>query len=255
MEGPRVPRPSWVGRLLVLRPQPGADETVAALEDAGIPALALPVLGRQTLSESATMRASIQALAENRLVIFVSPAAVAIGMALVDRYWPQYPVTVRWVAVGERTRQALAEWGVEALAPAGDDEHSEGLLELPALQEVAGEKVLIMRGRGGRDLLADALRERGARVAFVELYERVPLSVTLPAPEEVAGLVVSSLAVFEALLASGGAALAARPLIVPSERVASAARQAGFHHVCCAKGAGPAATVAAIAALAEGETP
>lgn len=201
------------------------------------------------------MRASIQALAENRLVIFVSPAAVAFGMALIDRHWPQYPVTVDWVAVGERTRQALAQWGVAALAPAGDDERSEGLLALPELEAVVGEKVLIMRGRGGRELLAESLRERGARVALLELYERVPLSVSLPDSGEVAGLVVSSVAVLQALLDSGGAALAARPVVVPSERVAVAARQAGFQYVCCAHGAGPAATVAAIASLAEGETP
>ena len=152
------------GRFLVLRPQPGADETAAALRDAGIDALPLPVLGRKPLPETPAMRASIQALAEHRLVIFVSPAAVEIGMALIDRYWPQYPVTVHWIAVGERTRQALADWGVEALAPAADDEHSEGLLALQPLNEVAGERVLIMRGRGGREALSDALRERGARV-------------------------------------------------------------------------------------------
>ncbi|MCC5888835.1 MAG: uroporphyrinogen-III synthase [Gammaproteobacteria bacterium] len=238
---------------LVLRPQPGADETVAALAAAGIEALALPVLGREALAEDAAMRASIQALAENRLVIFVSPAAVEFGMALIDRYWPQYPVTVHWVAVGERTRQALAAWGVKALTPADEDERSEGLLALPELQAVAEEKVLIMRGRGGRELLADSLRERGARVSFLELYERVPLPVTLPEPGLLAGMVVTSVAVLQALLASGGEALKAVPMIVPSERVMEAARQAGFHHVCCAHGAGPAATVAAIASLAEGE--
>lgn len=243
------------GQVLVLRPQPGADETVAALREAGIAALALPVLGRQTLPESPAIRASVQALAENRLVIFVSPAAAEIGMALIDRYWPQFPVTVHWVAVGKRTRQALADWGAQALAPAGDDEHSEGLLTLPPLRDLADEKVLIMRGRGGRELLADELRERGARVTSLELYERIPLPVTLPDQNEVAGLVVSSLAVLEALLSNGGVALAARPLVVPSERVAAAARQAGFHDVCCAKGAGPAATVAAIASLAMGEAP
>ncbi len=243
------------GRFLVLRPQPGADETAAALRDAGIDALPLPVLGRKPLPETPAMRASIQALAEHRLVIFVSPAAVEIGMALIDRYWPQYPVTVHWIAVGERTRQALADWGVEALAPAADDEHSEGLLALQPLNEVAGERVLIMRGRGGREALSDALRERGARVSFVELYERVPLPVTLPEQKDVAGLVVSSVSVLQALLASGGKALVATPLIVPSERVAAAARQAGFQKVCCATGAGPAATVAAITSLNVGEAP
>ncbi|MCC5871136.1 MAG: uroporphyrinogen-III synthase [Gammaproteobacteria bacterium] len=242
-------------RVLVLRPQPGADETVAALQGAGVEAEALPVLGRRALPETPAMRASIQALAENRLVIFVSPAAVEFGMALIDRYWPQFPVTVHWVAVGERTRQVLADWGVEALAPAADDEHSEGLLALPPLNEVAGEKVLIMRGHGGRETLAEALRERGARVTFVELYERVPLAVTLPEQNEVAALVVSSVAVLQALLASGGAALAATPLIVPSERVAQAARQAGFEAVCCATGAGPMATVSAITSLGMGDAP
>lgn len=243
------------GQVLVLRPQPGADETVAALEEAGMAAQALPVLGRRTLPETPAMRASIQELAENRLLIFVSPAAVELGMALIDRYWPQYPVTVQWVAVGERTREALSAWGVRAMAPDGDNERSEGLLALPPLQDVAGEKVLILRGRGGRDVLADSLRERGALLSFVELYERVPLTVTMPDAGEVAGLVVSSVAVLDALLASGGAALTARPVIVPSERVAEAARQAGFHNVCCANGAGPAATVAATATLVVGETP
>src|SRR6056297_2808321 len=110
------------GRMLVFRPQPGADETVAALEKAGLAAQALPVLGRRALPETPAMRASIQDLAENRLVIFVSPAAVELGMALIDRYWPQYPVTVQWVAVGERTRQALSAWSVRAVAPAGENE-------------------------------------------------------------------------------------------------------------------------------------
>ncbi|TVS10602.1 MAG: uroporphyrinogen-III synthase [Gammaproteobacteria bacterium] len=239
--------------VLVLRPQPGADETVAALDAAGIPALALPVLERRPLAETAAMRASIQALAEYSAVIFVSPAAVELGMAWVDRYWPQYPAATSWIAVGERTRTALERWGLKVAAPESD-ERSEGLLALPELTHVSHEKILLMRGLGGRDLLAETLRERGAQVDILELYERQPVSVTLPAAEDVAGAVVSSVAVLESLLASGGRSLLDRPLVVPSERVAAAARDVGFTQVLEADGAGPAATVSALRHLVPGGT-
>lgn len=240
------------GVVMVLRPQPGADETVAALEAAGIAARALPMLERCPLPETAAMRARIQALADYRVVIFVSPAAAEIGMAWIDRYWPQYPVGIAWVAVGEGTRAMLKRFGVAAVAPAVD-ERSEGMLALPELTDVRHAKVLVMRGRGGRELLTETLRARGAQVDRLELYERRALTVDLPAAEGVSAVVVSSVAVLDALTASGGLSWSERPLIVPSPRVADAARAAGFHRVVEAAGAGPSATVAALATLASGE--
>lgn len=239
--------------VLVVRPQPGADETVAALEAAGISALVLPLLERRPLAETAAMRANIQALAEYSAVIFVSPAAVEFGMAWVDRYWPQYPAATNWIAVGEGTRNALERWGLKVLAPESD-ERSEGLLALPELTDVRHEKILIMRGLGGRGLLAETLRARGAQVDILELYERQPVSVTLPAADAIAAVVVSSVAVLEALLASGGSSLRERPVVVPSERVAAAAREAGFTQVLEAEGAGPAATVTVLRHLQPGGT-
>ncbi len=240
------------GVVMVLRPQPGADETVAALVAAGFAAQALPVLERRALAETAAMRARIQALAEYRIVVFVSPAAAEIGMAWIDRYWPQYPVDVVWVAVGEGTRRVLDRMGVRAVAPV-TDERSEGLLALPELADVRHAKVLIMRGRGGRELLAESLRARGAQVDLLELYERRTVTVELPAAETVTAAVVSSVAVLDAFAANGGMSWSRRPLIVPSPRVAAAARTAGFSEVVEAAGAGPAATVCAVRTLESGE--
>lgn len=238
---------------LVLRPQPGADATVAALEAAGIPARALPLLRLQALPETPALRACLQALADYTAVVFVSPAAVAFGMAWVDHFWPQYPTGPTWIAVGEATRQALATWGITAVAPPAAAEDSEGMLALPALQQVGEAKVLILRGQGGRELLATTLRQRGARVDIVELYQRRPQQVTLPAVAAVAGLVVSSQAVLDALLGNDGLRFAGRPMVVPSRRVADAAREAGFEQVVEAGGAGPQATVAAIESMGKGE--
>jgi uroporphyrinogen-III synthase len=236
------------GDVLVLRPQPGADETVAALRAAGFPARALPVLAVEPLPETPALRARVQDLDRYDAVIFVSPAAVRVGMRWIDRYWPQYPLRTVWIAVGARTAEELAALGLAAVRPE-TDERAEGLLALAELAQGRVERVLIVRGEGGRELLVEALTARGASVDLLEVYRRRPLPVQLPPAEAVAAAVASSGEVLDAFLESGGAALVDRPLLVPSERVAERARAAGFRRVRTASGAGPAATVAALEAL------
>jgi uroporphyrinogen-III synthase len=243
------------GDVLVLRPQPGADETVAALRAAGFPARALPVLAVEPLPETPALRLRVQDLDRYDAVIFVSPAAVRVGMRWIDRYWPQYPVRTVWIAVGARTAEDLAAFGIRAVRPESD-ERAEGLLALAELAQGRVERVLIVRGEGGRELLVEALTARGASVDLLEVYRRRPLPVQLPPVGAVAAAVASSGEVLDAFLASGGAALAERPLLVPSDRVAARARAAGFRQVITASGAGPAATVAALHALAaSGDAP
>ena len=50
---------------------------------------------------------------------------------------------------------------------------SEGLIALAALQNVARKNVLIIRGDGGRELIAEKLSDRGASVHYFESYRRV----------------------------------------------------------------------------------
>jgi uroporphyrinogen III methyltransferase/synthase len=75
-------------------------------------------------------------------------------------------------AIGPGTAAALAEHGVIAdLLP--ERFVAEALIEALAEVEVAGRPVLIARASEARDVLPDALAQRGAEVDDVALYETV----------------------------------------------------------------------------------
>ena len=243
-------------RLLLTRP---ADESAAlsdVLAQAGIFSSSLPLLAIEPIPASDTMRGLIQALDRFCAVIVVSKPAARIAVDLVDQVWPQ-PPALKWFSVGAATAQILEDRGLDVSFPAeGDD--SEALLELPGLREAVNRpdpRVLIVRGEGGRELLAERLRELGASVEYLELYRRglphYPLAA-LPdriEAERLNGLVVSSGQGFEHLHQLAGVAwpqLARLPLFVPSPRVAELARAAGAQTVVDCRGASAAALLTAL---------
>jgi len=108
-------------------------------------------------------------------IIFVSQNAVEQGMEWIENYWPQIPLGVDFFAVGETTANLLRSYGVRvqdlAITTEGNMT-SESLLRATGLQQVAGEKILIMRGVGGRGHLAEGLKDRGATPTYCEVYKR-----------------------------------------------------------------------------------
>jgi uroporphyrinogen-III synthase len=108
------------------------------------------------------------ALAQFDIAIFVSANAVEYGVPA-----PQaWPATLMTFAPGPGTAAALAATGITGVHIPATIFDSEGLLALPELRDVTGKRVVIFRGDGGRELLSDALRERGAAVTQVECYRR-----------------------------------------------------------------------------------
>lgn len=102
-------------------------------------------------------------------LILVSPSAI-------DCAWPALHGRARWprlACVGAASARRLeARAGQPVLFPAGGQD-SAALLAEPALQDMAGQRVLIVRGEGGRAELGDTLRARGADVRYAEIYRRV----------------------------------------------------------------------------------
>jgi uroporphyrinogen-III synthase len=243
-------------RLLLTRPEDESAALAGVLAQKGIFSSSLPLLEIDPIPVSDTMRGVMQDLDAYCAVIVVSKPAARIGIDLVSRFWPQ-PPALKWFSVGAATAQILNDNGLDVSFPAeGDD--SEALLDLPQLREAIARpapRVLIMRGEGGRELLAERLRERGASVEYLELYRRdLPQYPPAALPDRIKaerlnGLVVSSGQGFEHLHQLAGDAwpqLAQLPLFVPSPRVAELARAAGALTVVDCRGASAAALLTAL---------
>lgn len=154
-------RPSLAGAgVLITRARDQAGPLVAAVEEADGVAWLLPALDIAPLTGP-----EIGDQAPD-LAIFVSPNAVRHGARFLSL--PR----CRYAAIGPATAEAMSRAGRPAdLVPAGGYD-SESLLAADELADMQGRRVLIVRGRGGRELLADTLRERGAGVDYAEVYER-----------------------------------------------------------------------------------
>ena len=240
-------------RVLLTRPAEESALLAASLSDVGVFSSSLPLLEIEALPVTPEQQAVWADLGRYCAVIVVSKPAARLGVQRLERHWPRLP----WFSVGAATAQVLADQGLDVhYPPSGDD--SEALLALPALREAVARtdaRVLILRGEGGRELLAERLREQGASVDYLELYRRF-----LPAYdpgvlmqriqlERLNGLVVSSGQGFLHLQALAGAdwpPVAQLPLFVPSPRVYEMARAAGAEKVVDCRGASAAALLVAL---------
>nr|WP_234461697.1 uroporphyrinogen-III synthase [Stutzerimonas stutzeri] len=248
--------------MLLTRPAEECVALTAVLAEAGVHSASLPLLAIEPLSESAWQRATMLDLDRYCAVIVVSKPAARLGLELLDRYWPQPPFGQAWFSVGAATGAILEDYGLDVSWPSlGDD--SEALLALPRLEQALARpdpKVLILRGEGGRELLAETLRGRGVQVDILELYRRTlpdyppgALAGTVRS-ERLNGLVVSSgqgLLSLRELAADTWPELLELPLFVPSPRVAEMARQLGAKRIVDCRGAGAAALLAALRETAQ----
>ncbi len=190
-------------------------------------------------------------------MIFTSPTAVRCSVRLRTlRAHPHQSV----FALGDGTRAALRRAGiVDALVP--PEATSESLLALPELASVRGTRIGLVTAPGGRGLLAEQLRERGATLAIAEVYAREPARLgrahaqrLLAARGRGAVCITSAEAlhhVLAALPTVARDALLSCTAIVSSARLHATARDAGFAAVIRADGPTPHALLLALNAHAK----
>jgi uroporphyrinogen-III synthase len=232
-----------VSAVLVTRPADQAVGLNQSLRVAGFTPVHAPLLDITPLALDACMRQQILDLDLYDILISVSANASRLALVHIDLYWPQLPFGQICCAVGESSAAALRHAGMHVIVPTQHD--SEGLLALDELNGVLGKRILILRGDGGRETLAQGLRARGARVEYLNLYVRS----AVPYGSGVLADLIRQQAVASVLLTSGEscelfarqladmALLQQLTLIVPSKRVQDVAFAAGASHVLVSDGA------------------
>lgn len=222
-------------RILVTRPAHQAERLCRIIGRAGGEAFAVPAIEITAPRDPQAVREVIDRLDRFDLAVFISANAVEQACALVDGRWP---AALRLAVVGRSSAEALGRCGLRADIVPQRDFSSEGLLALDELQDVAGRRVVIFRGEGGRELLAGALRERGAEVEYAEVYRRtIPAAAArelrrIAATQHVDVIIVTSNEGLRNLCAMAGdearSWLLDRQLIVISHRTAGLAEELGF---------------------------
>lgn len=171
--------------VLVTRPAGQGEALCRGIEAVGGRAVSFPLLVIRPVEEAVVRQQVEDAVASSAAVIFVSRNAAEITLR-----WLPDPSTFAGriiFAAGPATREALIRGGLKDVVGTDSTRASETLLERPELDgaRIGGANVAIIRGEGGRELLAAELTRRGARVEVVEIYRR---ETPAPTPEQVHAL-------------------------------------------------------------------
>lgn len=222
--------------VLVTRPELQAAPLCGLLESLGAMTLRLPAVEIKSVKDKRALTEQLRALQTFDIILFSSANAVRFGASFLNRKGH-----LALAALGPATSRALNQAGYRVAIQPLESFDSEGLLSHPRLQHVAGHRILIIKGTGGRDLLQQELTRRGATVSCADVYERVPSNPNAAVLDAVqarfaAGdlhvITATSLEIGASLLKLASPALRSEfervHWLLPAERVASGLRDLGL---------------------------
>jgi uroporphyrinogen-III synthase len=232
-------RPLHDVKVLVTRPRQRASGLCRMIEQAGGSALQFAAIEITEPADFQSREYARDHIQEFALAIFISPTAVERTF----EFLTALPAETRVSAIGSRTTRALEDRGLNVdIIPDGHD--SESLLEHPQLQagEIAGQKIVIFRGEGGRELLGDTLQSRGAEVFYADMYRRSPPTSTSQLSQYLSEADIVTVSSNQGLqnlydLATDKNSLTRHALVVPGERCFTLAKALGFSNIFIAENA------------------
>ena len=225
-------------RILNTRPYEQGKALSIAIANANGRALSCPAL--EILFSEATWFSALPKFDEVHQAIFISVNAVTFSCRVFAEQKLTWPAHIHVIAVGNGTAKALQDHHirVDAIPIRSDSEH---LLLLNSLQAVHKKTILLFKGEGGRRLIAETLKERGAKVIELDVYQRV-----LPTGDQekleswwredaVDIILFTSQEAMQNIFTLFGekahAWLQSKPCLVISQRLAEAASQAGIQKI------------------------
>ncbi|WP_153914184.1 uroporphyrinogen-III synthase [Shewanella sp. TC10] len=235
-------------KVLLTRPEGRNQAMVQQLKTKGVDCIVTPLLAVAPTHFSI----DTHQLSTSDCIIFISTNAVHFAALSLNNNFPD----CRYYAVGQATADALRQFNIEAEVAPQDNQDSEGLLSLNSLSEIKNQHIVIIRGVGGRETIAEQLTLRQAKVNYWEVYQRVMPKLDAQSvcsqwqTAKIDTIVVTSGEVLVNLInlvpKELFAWLQSCHIIVPSHRVEQRAKTAGFCHVTNANGANTEAVIQAL---------
>lgn len=157
--------------IVVTRPVHQAEKLCEKIERAQGHVIHFPVLEILDPLDSGPLLDLIDHLEGFDFAIFISPNAVnkVLNLTKARRNWPS---NVKIAAIGAKSGKAIEQYGLHVAIRPDRRFNSEALLEADQFQDMANQRVIIFRGDGGREILGDTLKERGAEVVYANAYRR-----------------------------------------------------------------------------------
>ncbi len=167
--------------IAVTRPVNQAKQLTQLIQRAGGSVISFPLIDIVSLKDYTAFEKSIAQINHIDWAVFISSNAVQHGIPHMVK--AGIPPTLKFAAIGPKTAQALNQFGIhDVLIPgrhqAGTNNKqvrydSESLLSMPEMHNMQGKSIMIVRGIGGRAVLANTLKSRGAKIIFAECYQRI----------------------------------------------------------------------------------
>ena len=229
-----------IQRIMITRPAHQAGKLVHDIEAAGGATFLFPTLEINSIVLSAQDKEKIEKIQQFDIIIFISPNAVEHGLNQIQSL-SVLPNEIQLATIGLGSAKALqSKLGKQPDICPIENFNSEGLLATHAMQNVAGKRILIIRGNGGREHLKQTLQQRGAVVDYLTVYQRVKPSVDSSQLEqylqnnEIAAIVITSAESLKNLVELTPEKVTLKllelPLLLINRRLVDIANIAGFNN-------------------------
>lgn len=157
----------------VTRPVDQAKSICEAIQHHGGDAILFPLLAISPLDNYHEFENVTANLEQTDWAIFISTNAVDNSLPRILKKFGNLPENLKFAAIGHQTAKQLTLYGVHQVLIPHTRFDSETLLALEEMHNVKNKNIVIFRGVGGRDVLANTLKSRGANVMFAECYQRI----------------------------------------------------------------------------------
>jgi len=222
--------------VLVTRPKLQAEGLCVAIESKGGRVIRFPVVEIADPVNLDPIYRILNHLDDYDIAIFISPNAVLKTLNAMKRERLIFPQSLQIAAIGKGSVNALNAKGVSVDVYPQHQFNSEALLAQEGMHHVQNKRILIFRGEGGREVLAETLRQRGANVSYAEVYRRILPDFDITTLVEMwSGVDVVTVTSNEGLQnlynmtsSDGHVQLLSTQLLVISHRAVSLAKKLGF---------------------------